>query len=171
MTEWGSGSLLCAFPRLTDTNMQFWVYAICQFRGSWGQRPLGFFPGTRCSSPGTWQWFTGCSYTCMVLNFSPHSFPLGKTFSRRNGWGPAQLPRALETTFGQSVLRWSLLGSQVRFQGRWGPRNNIREASWLESGWVGWGTRPGDNPNITAHISQVFRFPIIFPHDLFVWVS
>jgi len=40
----------------------------------------------------------------MGLNFSPHSFPLGETFSRRKGWAQTQLQEALEVTFGQAVL-------------------------------------------------------------------
>lgn len=43
------------------------------------------------------------------------------------------------------------------------------EGGFLTREWLGgMGTRPGDNPNIIAHIAQVFRFPIILPRVLSV---
>lgn len=54
---------------------------------------------------------------------SPHSFPLGQTFLRRKGWGQAEMPEALEATFGQFVLcSESFLGADSRVaesQKRW----------------------------------------------------
>ena len=80
---------------------------------------------------------------------SPHSFPLGQTFSRRKGWS-----QALEATFGHFVLcSEPFLGADARAAG---SQKGWEVGQLAGRAWGGWGGRKGTHLNISANLSPAF---------------